>query len=190
MDSRVWRNILRSRSLISQGIRWKVGDGTNIRFWWDNWVDDTNLVNLLDIDPSTPSSPNLKVCAVITRDHCWDVNTNRSLVRQENIVQKIIGIPLPFSEMADSFRWAPTGSGEFSTKTATWMAHNSFHTKDPKWTYNWIWKLDVMPKIKIFLWQNLHNALPTRGTLFRRGMNIDPACPICGDDIETSDHLF
>ena len=95
---------------------------------------------------------------------------------QENIVQKIIAIPIPLSTVTDYFCWGPMGSGEFSTKTATWMAHNTFHLNDPEWMYNWIWKLDVMPKIKVFLWQNLHSALPIRGTLFRRGMNIDPVC--------------
>ena len=36
----------------------------------------------------------------------------------------------------------------------------------------------------------IDNALPTRGTLFRRGMHIDPSCPLCGDNIKTIDHLF
>jgi len=93
---------------------------------------------MLDIEPSTLASPNLKVCDVITSDHSWDIETIRSLVMQENIVQKIIGIPLPLSSVADSFCWGPTGSGAFSTKTATWMAHNTFHTNEPKWIYNWI----------------------------------------------------
>jgi len=47
-----------------------------------------------------------------------------------------------------------------------------------------------MPKIKNFLWQMLHNALPLRGVLVTRGMVVDPACPLCTQDIETNDHLF
>jgi len=35
-----------------------------------------------------------------------------------------------------------------------------------------------------------HNALPVRGTLLRRGCQIDSQCLLCQDDIESSDHLF
>ena len=47
-----------------------------------------------------------------------------------------------------------------------------------------------MPKIKIFLWQICHNAVPVRGTLLKRELNIDAGCPLCLDDIESIDHLF
>jgi len=58
------------------------------------------------------------------------------------------------------------------------------------WEYNWIWKLDVMPRLKIFLWQLFYASLLTKGTLLKRGMNIDPLCPSCQSEIEDADHLF
>ena len=60
----------------------------------------------------------------------------------------------------------------------------------PVWPYNWIWKLDVMPKVKVFLWQLCHRALPSRGTLFRRGIHLDPLCPACNTALEDTDHIF
>uniref|UniRef100_A0A7C8ZN81 Reverse transcriptase zinc-binding domain-containing protein n=1 Tax=Opuntia streptacantha TaxID=393608 RepID=A0A7C8ZN81_OPUST len=47
-----------------------------------------------------------------------------------------------------------------------------------------------MPKIKIFLSQMCHNVLSVRGTLFRRGCQLDPQCPLCRTDIESTEHLF
>ena len=47
-----------------------------------------------------------------------------------------------------------------------------------------------MPKIKVFLWQLYQKALPVRGTLLRRGMAINPVCPLCLEDIETNGHIF
>ena len=47
-----------------------------------------------------------------------------------------------------------------------------------------------MPKIQIFIWQIFYYAIPVRGVLFRRGLNIDPACPLCHNDIESMNHLF
>ena len=89
--SPVWRSILQSRVIIRKGIRWKLGNGNNIRFWWNNWIDNTNLVDVLGLDSSTIPNPQIRVCAVITSDHCWDVRVViHSLVNQEDIVQKII----------------------------------------------------------------------------------------------------
>ena len=47
-----------------------------------------------------------------------------------------------------------------------------------------------MPKLKVFLWQLCRSSLPTRGTLLKRGLPIDPLCPLCHNDIEDSEHLF
>ena len=47
-----------------------------------------------------------------------------------------------------------------------------------------------MPQLKIFLWQLCHSSLPTRGTLFRRGLGINPICPFCQSASEDIDHLF
>jgi len=47
-----------------------------------------------------------------------------------------------------------------------------------------------MPKLKIFLWQLHHNALPSRGTLLRRGLNIDSSCSSCQNDTESIDQIF
>jgi len=35
-----------------------------------------------------------------------------------------------------------------------------------------------------------NKTLPDKGTLLRQGCRIEPQCPLCLDDIETTDHLF
>ena len=92
--------------------------------------------------------------------------------------------------MKDTFCWGLSSSGAFTTKSATWLAHEHHYWDEPKWHFKWIWKVDTMPKIQIFLWQMCHNVLPVRGTLFRRLGRIDPQCPLCLDDIESIEHLF
>ena len=60
-DSPVWKTVLRSRSLLRRGLRWTVGTGENISFWWDNWVDNSNLVEILGKDSSILSNPECTV---------------------------------------------------------------------------------------------------------------------------------
>ncbi|KAH9292951.1 hypothetical protein KI387_041863, partial [Taxus chinensis] len=38
-----WNNLVKSRNFIKQGSKWKVGDGSEINFWEDNWFSDNLL---------------------------------------------------------------------------------------------------------------------------------------------------
>ena len=189
-DSPAWKSILRCRSLLLKGLRWRVGNGTRIKFWQDHWVDNCSLIDLLSLNSTPPSNPECTVSDFITADRTWNVPKLRRVISDEQVLQKVIGIPLPISDVEDSFCWGFSGSGTFSVKSATWLAHGHDEHPTPTWHFNWIWKLDVPPKIRIFLWQLLHNALPLRDNLYRRGLQIDRVCPLCTGDPENNDHLF
>lgn len=40
------------------------------------------------------------------------------------------------------------------------------------------------------MWRFVHDSHPLRYNLLRRGMKIDPICPVCGRDDENGGHLF
>jgi len=105
-------------------------------------------------------------------------------------LQLILAKPIPSNPIPDSVCWGLSGNGGFSMKTATWAAHGVDIKNTPAWEYSWIWHLDIMPKLKVFLWQLCHASLPTKGTLLKRGLQIDPICPLCNADIEDMEHLF
>ena len=188
-DSWVWKCLLRIRTFLQQGLRWKVGNGSSINFWTDSWCFEDSLVNKLNLDRSSVQEADIKVSAFITPDRQWDLSKLRHYV-PHGVLQQIQGIPLPYTDVEDSFCWGHTGSGIFSTKSATWRAHENIDRNQPDWQFKWIWKLDILPKIKIFLWQLCHKALPSRGTLLRRGVQLDPLCPACNTEIEDTDHIF
>ena len=105
-------------------------------YWWDNWLDNANLVDILGIDAFIISNFDLKVCDVISSDRCQDVTKIQRLVTKEDIVQKIIGLPLSHIETEDTISWGFTSSGQFSTKIATWAAHKTCEYNDTRWTFN------------------------------------------------------
>lgn len=53
-----------------------------------------------------------------------------------------------------------------------------------------MWKTNIMPKIKHFLWRIMSKAIGNSTRLNSRGMNLDPICPRCGLEEETIDHSF
>ncbi|GJT89434.1 RNA-directed DNA polymerase, eukaryota, reverse transcriptase zinc-binding domain protein, partial [Tanacetum coccineum] len=53
------------------------------------------------------------------------------------------------------------------------------------------WNRCVPIKVNIFLWRLVLNKLATRVNLGRKGIDVDSTlCPICGDDVETVNHIF
>jgi len=102
----------------------------------------------------------------------------RELVDDVNL-QLILATSIPSNPIPDSVCWRLSGNGDFTTKTVTWAAHGLDIKSSPSWEYSWIWRLDIIPKLKVFLWQLCHTSLPTRGTLLKRGLQIDPICSLC-----------
>ncbi|XP_073318192.1 uncharacterized protein [Primulina huaijiensis] len=57
---------------------------------------------------------------------------------------------------------------------------------------NWkaLWKVDVPPKIKNFLWRACRKCLPHRINLQKRGIQVSALSVVCNKDMETSCHTF
>jgi hypothetical protein len=52
-----------------------------------------------------------------------------------------------------------------------------------------VWKLDVPPRLHVFLWLLANDRLLTRDNLGKRRHVEDPSCLFCSE-LETSHHLF
>ena len=189
-DSPVWKSLLRHRHLLAQGIRWKLGNGHRISFWFDNWLDNCNLLEMLHVQAEDLSQPSVMVAEFITPQRQWNISKLCEVISDQAIIQKIRGIDIPSTDLEDTICWGLDKTGEFTTKSAIWLAHKSQPLKKPDWAHKWIWTVDTMPKIQIFLWQLFHNALPVRDTLFHRGLPLDPLCPLCLQEVESIEHLF
>jgi len=131
----------------------------------------------------------LMVSQFITDAKEWDVMKPKELVDDVHL-QLILATHIPSSTIPNSVCWGLSENGDFSTKTATWAAHELDIKNSSSWEYKWTWHLDLMPKLKVFLWQLYHASLPTRGTLLKRGLQIDPIYTLCNANIEDMEHLF
>jgi len=90
-DSPVWKNLLKCRNLLKQGIRWKSGRGNNISFWFDNWVDNHNLVELLGIPLDAIPEPNVVASDFINNDRSWNAIKLQQCVQDHNFLLKLKG---------------------------------------------------------------------------------------------------
>ena len=108
-----------------------------IKFWTDNWCSEDNLASILDLDPANLPDADIKVSEFITPKKQWDTAKLRNCLPND-LIQRVQSIPLPYTDVAVSFCWGYTGSGDFSTKSATWMTHDNIAREQPIWQYKWL----------------------------------------------------
>lgn len=109
---------------------------------------------------------------------------------------KILDMPLSFHRAMDQMIWRYKPHGFFTVKSAYPLSKFShIHNKRPSSStipkeWKQLWKIDVIPRVRLFLWKACNNALPTRTNLKKRGSGVDPRCMICGEGNETTEHLL
>eukprot|EP00253_Pinus_taeda_P008935 PITA_08935 len=89
----------------------------------------------------------------------------------------------------DGLRWDPSGS-TYTIKSGHHHICNGIY-QTPLWNH-WkiIWKSEVIPKIKFFIWLLLKGKVLTAENLSKRGINGPSRCPNCCTAEETMFHLF
>ena len=104
------------------------------------------------------------VLALIDEDsRRWKVDTLKSLFLPFE-VKTILNIPLSYSLPEDKIIWIGNKRGEFSVKSAYYVALTVINSSDcgesshgdpriPLW--KWIWQLKIPPKIRILLLEGL-----------------------------------
>lgn len=98
-DSHIWRKIILQRPLLHKGIRWKIGDGSQILFWLHNWCLKENLMTVLKLNENQVDV-NLLLKDFILLDKFWGLLKLKTFL-PDHIIKCIKGIPLPSTPLAD-----------------------------------------------------------------------------------------
>ena len=76
------------------------------------------------------------------------------------------------------------------TSFESWWWGRAFQSAGDKRLWHKMWKMDVPPKVRTFLWRACSEILPTRANLARRRLPIDPRCEIYRHEEETVCHVL
>jgi len=115
-------------------MRWSVGDGHDISFWYDNWVENKNLIELLNLQDVAGLDPGPKLSDFI-QDKKWNFHKLQQLIPNQMILETIIGIPIANAETPDELYWGLTSSGIFSKKSAMSLIQGSSANIRRPWNY-------------------------------------------------------
>jgi hypothetical protein len=109
-----WRSILKGLELVKKGMIWRVGDGSNINIWSDNWLPRDDAMR-----PITPRRQCVltKVSKLINPiAMSWDEEILREKFFDMD-VQAILAIPIR-EDFNDFVAWQFDSKGDFSVKSA------------------------------------------------------------------------
>lgn len=101
----------------------------------------------------------------------WNTNMIKTLFLLVD-VERILSVPISTNEVEDERIWYGKSEGIFKVKEAYKIAmameDNATCSKgaDPMWKK--MWRLDVPPKAKIFLWHAIWDIIPHNGNLQRK----------------------
>ncbi|GLT34293.1 hypothetical protein SLA2020_088170 [Shorea laevis] len=163
------------------------------------FADDSLIFCRATMEEVNSSSENHSVfsyvCELLDDRGEWDITKlNASFSNQ--VSREILKIPT--GACADSLVWHYDKYGNFSVKSAYLLAYNAAHDlgmhdtnrslNNVEWKH--LWKLQVPPKVRIFLWRAILNSLPSLDNLVKRGVSQEITCPNCHIADETLMHLL
>jgi hypothetical protein len=173
-DSPFWKGIMNVRDKFFKRGYFKIGDGQNVKFWEDPWLEKVSLADQYPLLYAIVNNKNKRVAEVMANNPLQI--TFKRILRGErwetwlDLVSRLMNIQL--SDESDKFSWSLTSSGKFTVKSlyADYMnGHTVFLKK-------YIWKLKVPLKIRIFMWFLHRKVLLTKDNLAKRKWL---GCKIC-----------
>lgn len=180
-----------------KGHLWRVGQGTSIHIWDDDWIPNGSLRKVI-----TPKGQNIitRVSELIDPiTNTWDEELLRQTFWPVDVT-RILSIPLSSHDMEDFVAWNLTKSGTFSVRSAYYAewesqfghkvnrGHDGPMKDHPMWSK--IWSLRVPSKVKIYLWRIMQETLPCRAVLANRHVKVSGQCPLCTEGVEDLKHLL
>lgn len=164
-----WRSILHGRDLLKDYLGKAIGNGQTTRVWQDSWISLTTQVKPLG--PIPEAELDLTVSDLLTDDMQW--NAKRVKEVMPHLAEQVLQLQPSQTGAEDIIIWQPTASGIYSTKSGYQIASSNRNTTVPSDDFEWIkdvWSSQCSPKMKIFLWSIILNALPLGTNLQSRGI--------------------
>jgi len=106
---------LASKTLLQEGLMWRVGNGSKIKLWDDKWISASPHKI---IDPVRVLSRDSRVADIINQEaNWWDISLIEQFFSRET-VEEICSIPISPRLQEDNLIWARTNNGIFSVCSA------------------------------------------------------------------------
>ena len=110
-----WRSILYARRIITQGAKWRLGDGSQVMIYEANWLPGESQGRILS--PPSPTFRSATVSALIDpQTNTWNDNLVDSIFLPFE-AQKVKAIPLCITNQPDCLFWPKSNDGSYTVSS-------------------------------------------------------------------------
>ncbi|KAJ6974535.1 hypothetical protein NC653_030590 [Populus alba x Populus x berolinensis] len=180
-----WRKILQSRDWCRGWFTTRIGNGSLTSLWYDYWlpqgkrlIDDFSLRNLT----ATGLPWTAKVSAIITNGQWQFLPSSSELQAIWDSIRF-----LPSSSSPDICIWKGHPSGEFSIASAWELIRD---VRPVTSIHHLLWFRGHIPRHSFILWLACRGRLRTMDRLHSVGILTNNICILCGNHVESHEHLF
>ncbi|KAF7844625.1 ribonuclease H [Senna tora] len=187
-DSKLWKELCRLWLDFYNNIKWKIGNGSKIRMWKDNWVLENG--SILQVEPGIAGNENINAFAkdFVNNQGDWDMSKINGLVSEDTSARIEKMVPPKAFLGPDQALWSPEKEGFFSVASAYKVVKK---LEEPKENNHWsaIWSCKIQQRQRFLLWRLSHNRLPTRSRVASWSAT-SPLCSWCNNNRETNMHAI
>jgi hypothetical protein len=189
--SQPWQGIMHGLELLKKGVIWRIGSGTQVKFFRDNWIPRGDA---LKVSGRLGNSRRRWISELINPStRTWDEGMVRSCCPPSD-ADAILAIKLPQRQCDDFVAWFPKKNGIFSVHSAYRLGlqqsldllsegQSSAEPGGDRGIWNLVWKAKVPQKLRVFAWKAATSTLAVRSGLHHRIPKIDPTCIMCGLEV-------
>lgn len=102
-SSYAWRSIWKAKSILKEGLLWRIGDGSSIKIWEDSWIPSISPSNLHPPPIGVPSDT--RVSNLIDQDCGWWNIQKLEELFTEGEVKHICSIAICPGQQMDQLVW-------------------------------------------------------------------------------------
>ncbi|XP_056697381.1 uncharacterized protein [Spinacia oleracea] len=188
------KGLYQAQGKFGGGMAWNIGRGTKVLDTSMAWVGGKVPENRSN-QPIGPSSK-WRVTEFIDRESSsWKPD----LVRQRFVWKdawSILVMEIPRGEVKDFRYWNYTKLGRFSVSSGYEFLFNKYAEDTgvlddhDLLVLRLVWKMNILPKWKYFVWNFFYDGLAVKVNLARRGFNCETVCSYCGLREEDLQHVL
>jgi ribonuclease HI len=182
--------------LLKKGVITRIGNGENTQILRDQWIPRETGLKITCLKKNTRKRWVNQLINQETVD--WNVPLLKELF-QDHDVEAILKIKIPSSNTQDCIAWHLEKNGIFTVKSAYKLAvrlsqqnriegSSSSGFDGDRNLWDNIWKSKVPPKVRVFGWRVATDSLATKKNKWRRTLEFNCTCDICGCDSEDAFH--
>ena len=204
LDSLWWRDLKEVWALdfwkdnFEANILWEVGNGREIRLWDDSWAGNVAIKELFPRLHSICTTKESLLWQVREWSESlgwvWKIEWRRTLfeweLSLESQLMHILGDQTGRADKEDRWVWNDRRTKRFTVKSAYNILRDEYQGEQGD-IYMGVWRLKAQPSAHLLAWRVLEDKIATKANLARRGVGlINNICSLCGEEEETTSHLF